>query len=109
MVGVLREPAANTPASRRATRASRGPSTGRRPSCAVLMHVPRERLHVIERRLRKNAVTEIEHMTRTTADARQDVVCPREQAIQGAEQERRIQIPLDAPIGADSFPGPVDR
>ena len=66
-------------------------------SCSrVLMHVARERLHVLDRRRRQDAVTEVEDVARRVRRARQDFVGRGEHAIERAEQQRRIEIALDA-------------
>ena len=65
------------------------------------MHVPRELLDALERRTRQHAVAEIEDVPGPAARASQHVVGAGEQAIDGAEQQRRIEIALDAAVGAD--------
>ena len=62
----------------------------------LLVHVARERLHVLDRRRRQDAVAEIEDVAgRPPARARTSSVAG-EDAIERAEQQRRIEIALDA-------------
>ena len=73
------------------------------------MHVARERLDVLERGRRQDAVTEVEDVAGPSARACEDLVGRREHAIERAEQQRRIEISLDAAVGADALPGFVER
>ena len=75
----------------------------------LLMHVARERLDVLDRRHRQDAVAEIEDVSRPSARARQHVVGRREHAIERAEQQRRIEVALDRAVEADALPGFVER
>ena len=63
---------------------------------AERVHVPRERLDVLDRRRRQDAVAEIEDVAGPSAGAAQHVVGRGEQAIERAEQQRRIEVALDA-------------
>ena len=73
------------------------------------MHVLRERLHLFERRFRQHAVAEIEDVAGPSAGASQHIVCRREQAFRGPEQQRRIEVALDGAVVADDRPGLVER
>ena len=75
----------------------------------VLVHVARERLHVLDRRRRQDAVSEIEDVARAAGGAAQHVARAGEQAIARAEQQRRIEIALDAAVVADALPRLVER
>src|SRR5687767_14301595 len=65
------------------------------------MHVARELLHALDRRARQDAVPEIEDMSRTAVGPPQHVVRRAEHAIRRTQQQRRIEVALDAAIGAD--------
>ena len=73
------------------------------------MNVPRERLDVLDRRRRQDAVTEVEDVARPAAGALEHVVGGREHPIERAEQQRRIEVALDRAIGADALPRLVER
>src|SRR5689334_5790692 len=66
-----------------------------------------QRLHVLQRRTGQHAVTEIEDVSRSAARAPQYIVGSRTQAIERPEQERGIEIALNASI-ADRAPGLVE-
>src|SRR5665213_581387 len=70
----------------------------------LLMDVPRQGLHVLQRRGGQNAVAEIEDVSGPPARPRKDIVGRRENALERAEQQRRIQIALNAAIGSDARP-----
>ena len=72
----------------------------------LLMHVARERLDVLDRRRRQDAVAQVEDVARPSAGARQHVVGRGEDAIERAEQQRRIEVALNRPIEADARPTP---
>ena len=110
-----RAAAARTPAARPGDAAADDRDVNRRP-CDILsdgatrrVDVLREHLHVLDRRGRQDAVPEIEDVTRPAADAREDVVGLLEHPRRRAEQQRRIEIALDAAVGADARPRLVDR
>ena len=52
---------------------------------------------------------EVEDVARPSAGAREDLVGRRENAVERAEQERGVEISLDAAVAADSRPGFVER
>ena len=78
-------------------------------SASLAVHVPRERLHVLERRLRQDAVAEIEDVARAAGRAPQHVVGGGQQALGRTEQQRRIEVALDARGRADARPRLVER
>src|SRR5689334_16018774 len=73
------------------------------------MDVTRERLYVFDRRRRQDAVAEIEDMPGTAGGAREDVVRRGKHAVERAEQERRIEVALDAAVRANPLPRLVER
>src|SRR4029079_9364952 len=75
----------------------------------LLVHVSRERLDVLEWCRRQDAVAQVEDVAGTTARAVQDIVGRGNHAIERPEQQRRIQIALNAAIGPDAFPRLVER
>src|SRR5581483_7544320 len=100
-------------AFRPSTKACRAPSRERpcdsrltthesRP--CFLMHVPRERLHVFDGNGRQDAVTEVEDVPGPSRRAREDVVGGGEDTVERAEQQRRVEIALDAAIEPDLLP-----
>jgi len=54
------------------------------------VHVLRERLDLLERRIRQHAVAEIEDVAGATARAAQDIVRRGKQPVLRAEKERRM-------------------
>src|ERR1019366_1949587 len=75
----------------------------------LLMHIPRERLDVLERRRRQNAMAEIENVAVSSARARQHIVGRGEHAIERPEEKRWIEVALDPAIEADALPRFVER
>src|SRR5437762_13962320 len=75
----------------------------------LLMNVPGECLHVLERSGRQNAVTEIENVTGASARTGEHLVGGGEDAVERSEQQRRIEIALDAAVESDPLPGIVER
>src|SRR5665213_3850100 len=61
----------------------------------LLMNVAGDGLHVFERRHRQDAVAEIEDVARPAGGAVEHFVCRREEAVERAEQQGRIEIALD--------------
>src|SRR5262245_57631961 len=74
-----------------------------------LVHVPRERLDVLERGRRQNTVSEVENVTRPSTRACKHFVGRGEYAIERSEQQRRIEVALDAAVEADALPRLVER
>ena len=68
------------------------------------MHVPGERLHVLDRRRGQNAVAEIEDVPRSSPGTFEDIIGRSENAIERAKQQRRIEVALDAAPRSDSLP-----
>src|SRR3954454_12465595 len=68
----------------------------RRSSPRPLMHVPRERLHVLDGGRGQNTVAEIEDVAGSRAGARQDLVGCGKYAIERPEQQCRIEVSLNA-------------
>src|SRR5207249_2188074 len=75
----------------------------------LLMNVTRERLHVFEGRGWKNTVAEVENVAGPSAGALQHIVGGPEHAVERSEQQRRIEIALDAAIEPDALPRFVER
>src|SRR6266540_1981375 len=75
----------------------------------LLMHVSRDRLHVLDRSHRQNAMAKVEDVARPPDSARQHVVGSRENAIERSEKNGRIEIALDRAVAADPFPRLVER
>src|SRR5947207_5774794 len=73
------------------------------------MHVSRERLHVLDRRRRQNAVAQIEDVPRASAGLLEDLVGGGDDAIERAQEHGGIQVALDAAIEPDALPGFVER
>src|SRR5258708_33372088 len=73
------------------------------------MDVTRERLDLIERRAGKDAVAEIEDVSRAARGAPQNVVRRRQHPIGRAEQRHGIEVSLDRAVVADPVPGLVER
>src|SRR5258708_14137685 len=73
------------------------------------MNVARERLNVLERCGREDAVPEVEDVPGPSAGAREHFVGGCEDALERAEQQRRIEVALDAAVGADALPRLVER
>ena len=73
------------------------------------MHMPRERLHVLDGRHRQDAVSEIEDVSGAPGGAREDVIRRGDRAVDRSEEERRIEVALDRPIGSDFLPCLIER
>ncbi len=69
------------------------------------MDVLRQRLHVIDRRRRQNAVTEIEDVPGASVCPFEHVVGAVQHAIERRQQKRRIEIALYRVVVADAIPG----
>jgi hypothetical protein len=72
------------------------------------VHVPCEHLEILDRRLRKHAVAEVEDVSGTSRGASQDVVCHAKQLLLRAEKQCRIEVPLYPAIGADGGPRVIE-
>src|SRR5215212_6950569 len=81
----------------------------RRSSARRTMNVLREHLNVLDRCRRQNAMSEIENMPWPAADAFQNAFRLVQHAPRWAEQERRIEIPLNRAVEADVLPCLIDR
>src|SRR6266566_453490 len=68
-----------------------------------------ERLQVLERGIGKHAVTQVEHMTRAAACAPEDVARSFDHQLTWAEEERRVEVALDAVGAAQLVPALVER
>ena len=101
-----RDGAAERPALALNLRARRFPTW---PPADDAMHVPRELLHALERRLRQHAVAEIEDVAGPPARASQDVVRGGEQAIAGPSSSVGSRLPCTARSCADDLPRFVER
>src|SRR4051812_43212964 len=75
---------------------------------AYFVDVAGERLHGLERRTRKHAVTEVEDVARAARRASQDLFARGKNPLPGAKQQRRIHISLNPPVVADDRPRFVD-
>ena len=69
------------------------------------MHHLSHGLHVLDRRIRENAMTEVEEMTGPVSSALQDIIHPACDLRQRREQRHRIEIPLNTHVVADAAPG----
>src|SRR6478736_6803964 len=74
-----------------------------------LVHVPRERLNVLNRRRRKNPVTQVEDMTYSAARTLEHVVGGGDDPIEWTKQHRWIQVALNAAVESDALPRFVKR
>ena len=66
------------------------------------MNVLRQHLHVFDRRGRQDPVTEIEDVSGTAANAREDFIRLVEHPLRRTEQQRRIQVSLNASVVTDA-------
>ena len=73
------------------------------------MHVRSERLDLFDRRVRQDAMAEIEDVARPSAAAVAGYRRLREQSLARSEQQRRIQIALNAAVVAQIAPRFVER
>ncbi len=72
------------------------------------MHEANEPPEIVGIGLRHDAVSEIEDVPRPALGAPQDVLRLPLDPLPRAEQERPVQVPLDASVVADTLPGEAD-
>ena len=73
------------------------------------MHVTRDRLYMFDWRGGQDSVAEVEDVARTARRSRQHVVGRRQDAVQRAQQHRRVEVALNRAVRADALPRLVER
>ncbi len=71
------------------------------------MHKLHQRRHMLHRRLRQNAVPQVEDMSGATAGPLQHICGPAFDLGEGGEQRYRVQVALDGDVVAQPAPGIV--
>ena len=95
---------ARLPSDSGAAWAARGRRGG--SASAALVDEAGQGLHMRDRRLREDAVTEVEDVAGLPADAPQDVVGAGEKAVDAPEEQRRIQVSPAPPVPVRCEPRP---
>src|SRR5712691_13028132 len=71
-------------------------------------HGLEQRLEILERAVRKHAVTEVEDVAWASGCTQEHLARPLNHTLGRAEQHRRVEVALDAAIVADALPARVE-
>jgi len=71
----------------------------------MLVHILDEEADVLDRRVRQDAVAEVEDVPGATGSLVEDLLGLASQVVTGSEERGRVEVALDGAIGADCRPG----
>src|SRR6187399_675228 len=86
-----------------------GMSRSRRSALGQFVHEIDDELHVVGRSFRKDAVAEIEDMTRSRARPREHLPYVMLEHIPRRQQQDRIEVALKRDLRPESCPGEIER